>query len=214
MNRLRIFLADSSAVCRRGLQSLLMSHSAWSVCGEAKNGREAVELALSLKPDIVILDLELPEINGIDAAHQIKQELPLTEVLFYTMHDEEHIIANALRAGVRSHVLKSDSEDTLIEAIAALSKHLPFFSTKAAETLLGHLLKKDPDSNETRLLTEREREIIRLLADAKTNRQIAAHLQISVKTVEAHRSSIMRKLGFKSITELVRYAIRNRFIQP
>jgi DNA-binding NarL/FixJ family response regulator len=214
MNGLQIFLADPSAVCRRGLHSLLLLQSGWSVCGETKNGREAVERSLELKPDIVILDFELTEINGIEATHEIKRELPSTEILFYTMHDEEYIIAKALRAGVRGHVLKSDSEDTLIAAITVLSKHLPFFSTKAVETLVNHLLKKANDSSETGILSEREGEITRLLAEAKTNKEIASHLQISVKTVEAHRSSIMMKLGFKSITELVRYAIRNKFVQP
>src|SRR4030095_1885602 len=145
MKGLQIFLADSSAVCRRGLHSLLISQAGWSVCGETKNGREAVERALALKPDIVILDFELTELNGIEATHQIKRELPSTEVLFYTMHDEEYIIAKAFRAGVRGHVLKSDSEETLIAAIAALSKHLPFFTTKATETLRNHLLNKNHD---------------------------------------------------------------------
>jgi DNA-binding NarL/FixJ family response regulator len=214
MNGLRILLADSNVVCRRGLHSLLISQPGWSICSESKNGRETVERTLALKPDVVILDLELTELNGIEATRRIKRVLPLTEILFYTVHDEEHIITEALRAGVRAHVLKSDGEDTVIEAVDALSKHLPFFSTPAAETLLDHVLKKDHDSSDLQPLTEREREIITLLADAKTNKEIGAHLHISVKTVEAHRSAVMRKLGFKSITELVRYAIRNRFIQP
>ena len=210
----RILLADCQDVCRRGLRSLLASHSGWSICDEAKNGSEAVRLTLALKPDIVILDLDLLELNGIEATRQIKREQPLTEVLLYTTHDEEQIIAEALRAGVRGHVLKSDSEEKLTEAVAALSKHLPFFSTRAAETLLDHMLKAGQESTETHPLTARELEIVQLLTDAKSNRDIASHLHISVKTVEAHRSAIMHKLGLKSITELVRYAIRNRFIQP
>jgi DNA-binding NarL/FixJ family response regulator len=211
---LRILLADSHDVCRRGLQSLLMSREGWSICGQTRSGRDAVRLSSELKPDVVILDLELEELSGIEATLQIKRDQPATEVLFYTVHDEELVIAQALRAGVRGHLLKSDSEAKVIDAVAALAKHLPYFSTTAAEAVLAQLVKMDPTSNRTYLLTAREREIIQLLSDAKSNKDVAEYLHISAKTVEAHRSAIMRKLGFTSVTELVRYAIRNRLIQP
>jgi DNA-binding NarL/FixJ family response regulator len=211
---LRILLADSHDVCRRGLQSLLTTRDGWSVCGQTRSGRDAVRLSSELKPDVVILDLELEELNSIEATLQIKRDQPTTEVLFYTIHDEECVIAQALRAGVRGHVLKSDSEEKLLEAVESLGRHLPYFSTTAAEAVLAQLVKMDPTSNRTHLLTLREREIVQLLSDAKSNKDVAAYLHISAKTVEAHRSAIMRKLGFTSVTELVRYAIRNRLIQP
>jgi DNA-binding NarL/FixJ family response regulator len=212
MARLKILVADGHDVLRRGLRSLLSSHPGWLICGEARSGMEAVKLAAELSPDIVILSLELEELNGIEATRQIKKNHPVTEVLLYTIHDEEYLIAEAFRAGARGHVLKSDSEETLMEAVSNLAKHIPFLSTTAAETLLNHMLKVGT-SYETRALTTREREIIRLLSEGKSNKEIGNHLRISVKTVEAHRSTTMRKLGFTSVTELVRYAIRNGIIQ-
>jgi DNA-binding NarL/FixJ family response regulator len=184
------------------------------VCGDAKNGTEAVKLALELKPDVVIIDQALPELNGVEATRRIKEALPETEILFLTTHGENHVIAEALRAGARSYVLKSDCEDKVIEGIEALAQHLPFFNTRASEMLLDHLLNRDAEADETRILTDREREIIQLLADGKSNKDVASSLKISIKTVESHRSAIMRKLDFKSITDLVRYAIRNKLIEP
>jgi len=213
MARLRILVADCHDVMRRGLRSLLSSHSGWSVCGETRSGLDAVKLASQLKPDIVILGLELTELNGIETTRQIKRNQPSAEILIYTLHVEQLVIAEAFRAGARGHVLQSDSEETLIEAVATLAKHVPFLSTLASETLLNHMLKVGPQSNETEALTSREREVIRLLSEGKSNKEIGAQLNISVKTVETHRSATMRKLGFKSITELVRYAIRNGLIQ-
>jgi DNA-binding NarL/FixJ family response regulator len=207
-------LADSHDICRRGLRLLLSTRPGWQVCGEAKNGHDAAALCLALKPDVVILELELGGLNGIEVTRRVKRELPSVEILFYTAHNEENIVAEALRAGVRGHLLKTEDEARLIEAVEALGDHLPFFSTSATETIMEHVQKAGAESYETIFLTDREREIIRLLSEAKSNKEIAAELQISVKTVEAHRASVMRKLGFTSITELVRYAIRNGFIQP
>ena len=212
MARLRILVADCHDVMRRGLRSLLSSHSGWSVCGESRSGLETIKLASELKADIAVLGLDLMELNGIEATRQIKRNWPSTEVLIYTIHDEQSLIADAFRAGARGHVLKTDSEDILMEAIATLAKHAPFLSTTASETLLSHILKAGTQSD-THILTTREREIIRLLSEAKSNTEIANQLSISVKTVEAHRSTTMRKLGFRSITQLVRYAIRNGLIQ-
>ena len=184
------------------------------VCGDAKNGKEAVKLILELKPDIVILDQELSDLDGAEATRLIKEALPDTEILFFTAHDEDAVVSAALRAGARGYVLKSDSEDKVIEAVEALGRHMPFFSTKASEMLLHHLLKKGQEPDVSRQLTEREREIVQLISVGKSNRDVASRLQISTKTVEAHRAAIMRKLGFQSITELVRYAIRTGLIQP
>jgi DNA-binding NarL/FixJ family response regulator len=213
MARLRILLADCHDVLRRGLRSLLTSHSGWSVCGEARSGIDAVKLASQLKPDVVILELELDELNGVETTRQIKKDLPSTEILLYTIHEEEYFIAKAFRAGARGHVLKTDSEATLIEAVGTIARHVPFLSTKAAQTLLKQMLKTGMESEEAYVLTDREREITRLLSEGKSNREIGTQLHISVKTVETHRSTTMRKLGFNSITELVRYAIRNGLIQ-
>jgi len=211
---MRIFLADSQDVLRRGLRSLLSEYPGWSVCGEAKNGSEALARILESKPDLVIVDLDLPELDGIQATRRIREALPETEVLFFTTHNEDHVIAQALKAGARAYLLKTDSEDTLIEAVEALSKHLPFFGDRASEVLLNHLLNNTSESNESHTLTDRESEIVQLLSDGKSNKEVASSLFISVKTVETHRAAIMRKLGLKSITELVRYAIRNRLIEP
>ncbi|HYR41394.1 MAG TPA: response regulator transcription factor [Terriglobia bacterium] len=211
---MRIFVVDNHDVLRRGLRILLSGHPGWVVCGDAKTGTEAVRLTLELHPELVTIDLDLPDLNGIEVTRRIKEALPATEVLFFTTHEEDHVIAEALKAGARAYVLKSDSEDKLIEGVEALASHLPFFSTRASEMLLNHLLTNGVESDQVRILTEREREIVQLLAGGKSNKDAASRLRISVKTVETHRAAVMRKLGFKSITDLVRYAIRNKLIEP
>lgn len=193
---------------------MLTTHEGWTVSGDTKSGLEAIRLASELNPDVVVIGLELAELNGIEVTRQIKRVRPDTQVLVYTGHEEEHLIVEALKAGADGHVLKSDSEDTLIEAVTRLGSHSPYLSTVAAETLVDRIAKTPSESNDTHALTDREREIVRLIADGQSNREIGIQLKISVKTVEAHRSAIMRKLGFVSITELVRYAIRNKLIQP
>jgi DNA-binding NarL/FixJ family response regulator len=212
MARLKILLADGHDIVRRGLRSLLTSHPGWAVCGDTRSGLDAIQMTVELKPDILILSLEMADLNGIEVIRQVKRSRPTTQVLVYTGHDEEYLTVEALKAGANGHVLKSDREDTLVEAVNKLANHMPYFSTIAAETLLGRLA-KTPATVDTHALTTREREIVQFVADGKSNKDIAINLQISVKTVEAHRSAIMRKLGFKSITELVRYAIRNKLIQ-
>jgi DNA-binding NarL/FixJ family response regulator len=208
-------LADEHDIVRRGLRALFASHTEWKICAETKNGRNAVTLASDLRPDIVITDIDLPELNGIEAARWIKRGRPETEILFYTSHNEEYLIAQAITAGARGYVLKSDSEEKLTEAVRALAGHLPFFSVEAAQLLLRDLVKSESTRRYTRqMFTRRERDVIQLLADGKSNREIASHFEISIKTVETHRSAIMRKLGINSITDLVRYAIRNKLIQP
>ena len=211
---LRILLADDHELLRRGVRTLIADHRAWSICGEAANGRHAVKLALATKPDIVVLDIEMPELNGMEAARRIKLALPQTEILIYTMYDSEHIIRRVLQAGVRGYVLKSEEPQKLVDAIEALGKHTPYFGGAVSHALLHDLLKSKGESDEPSLLTARELQIVRLLADGKSNRDIASQFRKSVKTVETHRASIMRKLGINSITELVRYAIRNKLIQP
>ena len=214
MVRVNILIADLHDVLRRGLCSLLSSQPGWSVCGEVRSGLAAVKLASELKPDVVILGLDLAELNGIETTRQMRRNNTSTEVLLYEDDTEEHFITEAFRAGVRGHVLKSDSEETLIDAVAALVKHEPFLSTRASETLLQQMLKLRTDADQACALTSREREVVRLLSEGRSNKDIGAHLRISVKTVEAHRATVMRKLGYASITDLVRYAIRNGLVQP
>ena len=210
----RILLADDHDVVRKGLRGLLEVNSAWQVCGEATNGRDAVKLAMELKPDLAVLDLEMPELNGLEATRQIKKHLPDLEVLIFTMHETDQFIHDALVAGARGFVLKADAGRYLVEAVEALSRHKPFFTSKASETLLEKFLESTAASIEVDRLTDREREIIQLLAEGKGNKEISAILYISVKTVETHRAAIMRKLKMNSIVDLVRYAIRNHWIKP
>jgi DNA-binding NarL/FixJ family response regulator len=210
---MRIFVA-SNDVLRRGLRDLLGRHPGWFVCGEAKNGKEAVNLTLQLKPDVVILDHDLPEITGVEATRLIKATLPSTEILFFTTHREDRAIADALSAGALGYVLTTDGEDKVIDAVESLGRHSPFLNACASEMLLKHLINKGAQTEEMKLPSEREREIIRLLAEGSTNREVASLLQLSVKTVETHRSAIMQKLKINSIADLVRYAIRHKLIEP
>jgi len=208
---IRILLVDDHDAVRRGLRAMLESHPGWQVCGEASDGRTAVKLALQLRPNIAVLDLELPDLNGLEATRQIKKELPEVEVLIYTMYETEELIRKVLAAGARGYVLKSDAGQHLIEAVEALSHHKPFLTPVASETVLESFL-ESRRREEHSILTNREREIVQLLAEAKGNKEVAAVLCISVKTVETHRATIMRKLGINSIVELVHYAIRNNLV--
>jgi DNA-binding NarL/FixJ family response regulator len=213
---LRILLADDHDIVRRGLKELLEEQVGWSVCAEAADGRAAVELALAQRPNIAILDLSMPELNGLDATRRIKEELPDTEVLIFSMHESEELIRNVLAAGARGYLLKSDASRQLVAAVESLARHQPFFSGRVSEIVLGGFLapgtaRAMPISSKR--LTSREREIVQLLAEGKSNKHIATLLDLSVKTVETHRASAMRKLGLKSLPDLVRYAIRNQMVQ-
>jgi DNA-binding NarL/FixJ family response regulator len=209
----RILLADDHDVVRKGLRTMLEAREGWQVCGEATTGREAVEMAAALRPDIAVIDLEMSELDGLEATREIRKTSPQIEVLIFTMHDSEYLIREVLAAGARAFVLKSEGGRKLIEAIDAVLEHKPFFAAKASEALLNSLLKSRALRNEIPVLTDRERELVQLLAMGKSNKEAAAYLGISVKTVETHRSAIMRKLEFNSIAELVRYAVRERIIK-
>ena len=211
---IRILLVDDHDAVRKGVQAMLEAHPGWEVCAEASNGRTAVKLAMQYKPHIAVVDLELPDLNGLEATRQIKKELPETEVLIYTMYDTEELIRSVLAAGARGYVLKSDSGQHLIDAIESLTRHKLFLTPVASETVLESFLRSNRQEAEQSILTSREREIVQLLAEARGNKEIAAMLFISVKTVETHRASIMRKLRINSIVELVHYAIRNNLVGP
>jgi len=214
---IRILLADDHEVVRRGLIALLATRPDWQVCGEAQNGREAVALAVKLKPSLAILDLSMPELNGLEATRQIRKEVPETEVLVFSMYESEEFVRDLLAAGARGYVLKSDVAAQLLTAVETVARHKPFFTSEVAERVLEGFLKLgelSPGDSGAGILTPREREIVQLLAEARSNKEISTILAISVKTVETHRASIMRKLGISSIVDLVHYAIRNNLVSP
>jgi DNA-binding NarL/FixJ family response regulator len=214
MNRLRIIIVDDHAVVRRGVRALLESQPGWEVAGEAVTGREAVDLAKRLDPDIVVMDLSLPELNGLDAARQILKDSPRTEVLVLTMHHSEELVRNVLQAGARGYVLKSDADASLIAAVESLRAHKPFLTSTVTEFVLDdYVHRAEEDVANAGMVTPREREIIQLLAEGNSNKETASALSVSVKTVEAHRANIMRKLRLRSVSDLVRYAIRNKIVQ-
>jgi DNA-binding NarL/FixJ family response regulator len=204
---------------RRGLRSLLESRPGWEVCGEAQTGREAVVKAEDLKPDIVILDITMPELNGVEAARRILKDSPNTEVLVLSVHYSDQLIRDILDAGVRGYIVKSDSDRDLLVAVEALANHKPFFTPRATELILNNFNNKNASPAEMPewigdRLTSREREIVQLLSEGKSSKEVASVLNISVKTAETHRANIMRKLEIHSVSELVRYAVRNQIIEP
>jgi DNA-binding NarL/FixJ family response regulator len=213
---LRILLADDHDIVRRGLKDLLEQHVGWQVCAEAANGREAVELALQHRPHVAVIDLSMPELNGLEATRRIRQSLPDTEVLIFTMHESEELIREVLGAGARGYLLKSDAVRQLIPAVESLSQKKPYFAGRVSEVVLDGFLKGGQAALEgptAERLTSREREIVQLLAEGNSNKQIARLLDLSVKTVETHRTAAMRKLELTSLPDLVRYAIRMQIIQ-
>lgn len=214
---LRILIADDHDLMRRGVKTTLQTHAGWEICGEAKTGREAVTKTEELKPDILVLDISMPDLNGVEAARRIRKETPSTEILVLSMHYSDQLIREIVDAGVRGYIVKSDSDRDLIIAVETLAKHKPFFTPHATEVILGNFngsgpVKEVPELVRERL-TSREREIVQLLAEGKSSKEVAASLGISVKTAETHRANVMRKLELHSVSELVRYAVRNQIIE-
>ena len=210
-----VLLVDDHDLMRRGIRDLLQADPEFEVCGEACNGRDGIELAKSLKPDVIVLDLTMPELNGLEAIRRLRKELPNTEPLVFSMHDSEDLIREVFAAGARGYVLKSDAALHLVQAIKSLSQHKPFFTSRISEVILNSLVSPGGDKADSRPggpLTLREREILKLLAENKSNQAIASELRISVRTVETHRRSIMQKISANSIVELVHYAIRNNLV--
>jgi DNA-binding NarL/FixJ family response regulator len=214
MSPLRILVADDHEVVRRGLCAVLKSHQGWDVCAEASDGREAVEKAKQLKPDIVILDIGMPNLNGLAATRQILKNHERQKVIVLTVTDSEQVIREVLAAGARGFVLKSDAARDLITAVEALQKDRTFFTPRVGQMVLSGYLSghSQPEPN-IPTLTPREREVVQLLAEGKSTKEVAAILDLSTKTAETHRSNIMRKLGIHSVSELVMYAVRNNIVQ-
>jgi DNA-binding NarL/FixJ family response regulator len=218
---LRILIADDHEVARRGIRAMLESHPGWEVCAEAKDGREAVELASKEKPDLILLDIGMPNLNGLEAARQILAVYPDIAILILTMHDSDQVVREVLRAGARGFLLKSDAGRDLVAAVEALQLQRTFFTTRVSQMVLDGFLDRDnrPDGIDKNqddaddVLTGREREVIQLLAEGKTSKEVAVTLNLSVKTAETHRTNLMRKLGLHSVADLTRYAVRNGIVQ-
>ena len=216
--KLRILLADDHEIVRRGLRSLLEKHEGWEVCGEASDGREAIEKALQLKPDVVIVDIGMPNLNGLDTTRQLLQHDPNFKVIVLTITDSDQVIREALDAGARGFVLKSDAARDLVSAVEALQGKRMFFTPRVNDLVLAGFLEKGHtvarnEAPKLPTLTAREREITQLLAEGNSSKEVACLLNLSTKTVETHRSNIMRKLSFHSVRDLVVYAIKNNLIQ-
>jgi DNA-binding NarL/FixJ family response regulator len=215
MDNLRVLIADDHDLIRRGVRDLLAARSRWQVVGEACNGADAVRKAINLKPDVAILDFSMPELNGPEAASQIAEQAPETGVVVLTMHDSEQVMRQVLQSGARGLVLKSDADRDLLDAVEAVSMKRHFFTSRLSEMVLGKYLVGTPTAKTKSRpgdLTERECEVVRLLANGMSSKQIAERLQISIRTVETHRININRKLGFSSVAKLVHYAIRQGIV--
>jgi DNA-binding NarL/FixJ family response regulator len=210
---LRIMIADDHDMIRQGLRHLLEQHEDWQICAEASTGRQAVELAERTRPHVVVLDLAMPELNGLEVTRQIKKMLPDSEILIFTVHETEELTRDVLSAGALGYLVKSDAARHIVSAVEALSEHKPYFTWRVSKIMLdAYLLRGEASTKMRPALTAREREIVQLLAEGRSNKAVSVVLGISVKTIETHRAAIMRKLGIGSIAELVRYAIRNKVI--
>ncbi len=211
----RILLADDHEIFRRGLRALLEVEGGWTVVGEASNGREAVQLAKKLKPELVLMDICMPELNGLEAIRQIRKVLPGTRILVVTIHSAETLMQEIISAGAEGYVLKSDAGRELVDGVRAVIEGRPYFTARAAKLVLtgflkGHSLSKNGAGG----LSAREREVVQMIAEGKSTKEIAVALGVSLYTAETHRARIMRKLELGSIAGLTRYAVRNRIIEP
>ncbi len=216
-NPIKIVIADDHEIVRQGVKNLLANESDMEFCGEATIGRDAVDLVTKHKPDVAILDISMPGLNGIEAARQILKAQPKTKILMFTMHEAEQLVHEVFNAGAHGYLLKSDAGRHLVAAIRTVASGAHYFSSKLSEVIFESFLRKDVPhlpADSQQKPSGREREIIQLLAEGKSNKEVATTLGISVKTAETHRAAVMRKLGLHSISELVRYAIRNHIIEP
>jgi DNA-binding NarL/FixJ family response regulator len=208
MLKYRILIADDHEIVRHGLRALLEAHPGWEVCAEATDGWQAVKMAAETKPDVVAMDIGMPNLNGLDAARQILRDNPRQKILILTMYQSEQLARTVQQAGARGLLLKSEAGSELVNAIETVQRSGSFFSTRTSTELRGEQRTK---ARET--LTPRERQVVQLLAEGKTTKEVACMLNLSVKTAETHRSNIMAKLGLHSISEVVLYAVRNNIVQ-
>jgi DNA-binding NarL/FixJ family response regulator len=211
---MRVFVADDHDIVRRGVRGLVESQVGWELCGEAADGQTALDRATDLKPDVAVLDVSLPILNGLAVTRRLRQASPDTEILLFSMHDDDETVSGGLAAGARGYLLKSESDDLLVEAIASLGRHKPYFSASVSELLLDNALSDRPRPR-SRLegFTARELEVSQLIAEGNSNKMIARRLEISVKTVESHRAAAMRKANVRTAAEFVRFAIRHKLIE-
>lgn len=213
----RVLLADDHELVRESLRRLIEGEPGWQVCAEAADGREAVALAERERPDVAIIDIGMPELNGLDATRQILHRCPSTEVLIFTGIETEDLVFSVFDAGARSYILKSDTRAQLVAALHAAAEHQPYFTTKVGELIFSRyaaLRRNFPDdTGDAGLLSPREREIVQLVAEGRTSKEVATRLGISVKTAETHRAAVMRKLRLDTLSDLIRYAIRNHLIE-
>jgi DNA-binding NarL/FixJ family response regulator len=205
----QILIADDHDVVRRGLRAILEQLPDWKVVAEARDGREAIKLALETKPDVAIVDHGLPVLNGVEVTRQLRARLPRTEVLIFTMHDSDALLQDVLRAGARGFLLKSDADDYLVAAVRAVSQHKPFFTGRVSEKMLQNFLST---SNSESILTPREKSVVQLIAEGRTNKEMAELLCLSAKTIESHRASVLQKLNLLTTADIIRYAVRNNLV--
>jgi DNA-binding NarL/FixJ family response regulator len=217
MDAMRVLVADDHEIVRWGLCSLIEEQPGWEVAAEAADGREAVEKMREVRPDVAVMDLTMPSMNGLEATRQIVKDRPGTKVLVLTTHESDPLIRDVVDSGARGCVLKTGAGQDLVTALEALRRNKTFFTSRVAHRALEGYLRREFDSSEREArrhrLTPRQREILQLLAEGKCNKEVAVELGISVKTAETHRANIMRRLDCHSVTELVRYAIRNHIIE-
>ena len=208
----RILIADDHAIVRFGLRGILEAQPNWEVVAEAADGSEAVAKAIETAPDVAIVDYSLPLLSGIEVTKRIRKRLPGTEVLVFTMHDNERLIQEFLQAGARGNLLKSDAGRDVVEAVQALTTHRPYFTSKISEALLQIFAALS--DREGSSLTARERQVVQLITEGHSHMEIGKLLNITPRTVETHRAGIMRKLNISSSAALVRYAVRNKLVEP
>jgi len=211
----RILIADDHDIVRCGIRTMLEAHPGWSVCGEARDGREAVAKVEELRPDLVVLDVAMPMLNGMDAARQILKARPGTPILILTVYESDELIRQVLEAGARGFIMKADAGPNLVLAVEALQRRATFFTARAAKMMLDGYLHRnvDPGNSVKGRLTAREREVVQLLAEGNSSKEVAAMLNLSVKTIETHRTNVMHKLDIHSVAGLVRYAVRNNIVE-
>jgi DNA-binding NarL/FixJ family response regulator len=210
--RVRVMIADDHEIVRRGLRAVLGAAQACDVVGEASDGVAAVELALRTRPDVAVLDVSLPLMNGLEATRRIRQSAPKTEVLIFTMHESEGIVREVAQAGARGYVHKTDDHNHILAGVRALAQHRPYLSPRVSDVLAEHAFAGEPEAQRHATLTAREQQVVQLIAEGNSNKLVSRMLNLSVKTVETHRAAAMRKIGVSSTADLVRYAIRNHLV--